>query len=214
MLEYSKLINETENAIKWIKEYFEKEEKTEKGRKKVRLPWGVIATLIAMAVLLGLVTFVFRFTEILGFGNNPNHTESSGSEISESIPEGPGGYLLVMPNFVGRMRSDVENNSQYSDFEIIFEEENNGQYVEGMIFDDYFYPSGGTTEGTSAPDYDTYQSSGTTLSMGDWRRANVNQMVKDVYDAIQATRPDVRFGISPVFPEGDYETRVYHFEEV
>lgn len=69
--------------------------------------------------------------------------------------------------------------------------------IDGIIFDDYFYPSGGTTEGTSAPDYDTYQSSGTTLSMGDWRRANVNQMVKDVYDAIQATRPDVRFGISP-----------------
>ena len=69
--------------------------------------------------------------------------------------------------------------------------------IDGIIFDDYFYPSGGTTEGTSAPDYNTYKSSGTTLSMGDWRRANVNQMVKDVYDAIQATRPDVRFGISP-----------------
>lgn len=69
--------------------------------------------------------------------------------------------------------------------------------IDGIIFDDYFYPSGGTTEGSSAPDYDTYKSSGTTLSMGDWRRANVNQMVKDVYDAIQATRPDVRFGISP-----------------
>ena len=69
--------------------------------------------------------------------------------------------------------------------------------IDGIIFDDYFYPSGGTTEGTSAPDYNTYKSSGTTLSMGDWRRANVNQMVKDVYEAIQATRPDVRFGISP-----------------
>lgn len=69
--------------------------------------------------------------------------------------------------------------------------------IDGIIFDDYFYPSGGTTEGSSAPDYDTYTSSGTTLSMGDWRRANVNQMVKDVYEAIQATRPDVRFGISP-----------------
>lgn len=69
--------------------------------------------------------------------------------------------------------------------------------IDGIIFDDYFYPSGGTTEGTSAPDYNTYKSSGTTMSMGDWRRANVNQMVKDVYEAIQATRPDVRFGISP-----------------
>lgn len=69
--------------------------------------------------------------------------------------------------------------------------------IDGIIFDDYFYPSGGTTEGTDAPDYNTYKSSGTTMSMGDWRRANVNQMVKDVYNTIQATRPDVRFGISP-----------------
>lgn len=140
---------EEQEIKKADEEYFEKEEKTEKGRKKVRLPWGVIATLIAMAVLLGLVTFVFRFTEILGFGNNPNHTESSGSEISESVPEGPGGYLLVMPNFVGRMRSDVENNSQYSDFEIIFEEENNGQYVEGMIFDQSVKYRTEVEEGTS-----------------------------------------------------------------
>ena len=69
--------------------------------------------------------------------------------------------------------------------------------IDGILFDDYFYPSGGTTEGTSAPDYNDYKSSGTTLSMGDWRRANVNQMVKDVYEAIQEKRPDVRFGISP-----------------
>ena len=69
--------------------------------------------------------------------------------------------------------------------------------IDGILFDDYFYPSGGTTESSSAPDYSDYQSSGTTLSIGDWRRENVNKMVKDVYDAIQAKRPDVRFGISP-----------------
>ena len=69
--------------------------------------------------------------------------------------------------------------------------------VDGILFDDYFYPSGGTAETSSAPDYEDYKASGTTMSIGDWRRANVNQMVKDVYEAIQAKRPDVRFGISP-----------------
>ena len=69
--------------------------------------------------------------------------------------------------------------------------------VDGILFDDYFYASGGTVESSSAPDYNDYKASGTTMSIGDWRRANVNQMVKDVYDAIQAKRPDVRFGISP-----------------
>lgn len=69
--------------------------------------------------------------------------------------------------------------------------------IDGMLFDDYFYPSGGTTEGTSAPDYDDYKASGTTMSIGDWRRRNVNDMVADCYNTIKELRPDVRFGIGP-----------------
>ena len=73
----------------------------------------------------------------------------------------------------------------------------NNYAIDGVIFDDYFYPSGGTTEGSSAPDYSHYKASGTTMSMGDWRRRNVNDMVADVYNAIKELKPDVRFGISP-----------------
>ena len=36
-----------------------------------------------------------------------------------------------------------------------------------------------------------------SLSLEDWRRDNVNQLVKAVYDAIKAAKPEVRFGISP-----------------
>ena len=115
-------------------EYFPEEEQEVKEKRKVRLPWGIIATIIAMAVLLGLVAFVFRYTEILGFGNREN-IDNSESESSEESGSEPNSYLLVMPNFIGRMKTDVENNPQYSDFEVVFEEENNNQYVEGMIFD-------------------------------------------------------------------------------
>ncbi|MBQ9076732.1 MAG: family 10 glycosylhydrolase [Muribaculaceae bacterium] len=73
----------------------------------------------------------------------------------------------------------------------------NNYAIDGLLFDDYFYPGGGTTETSSAPDYDDYKASGTTLSIGDWRRANVNQMVKDCYETIKELRPDVRFGIGP-----------------
>lgn len=73
----------------------------------------------------------------------------------------------------------------------------NNYAIDGLLFDDYFYPGGGTTESSSAPDYDDYKASGTTLSIGDWRRANVNQMVKDCYETIKELRPDVRFGIGP-----------------
>lgn len=69
--------------------------------------------------------------------------------------------------------------------------------IDGMLFDDYFYPSGGTTEGTDAPDYSHYKASGTTMSIGDWRRRNVNDMVADCYNTIKELRPDVRFGIGP-----------------
>lgn len=73
----------------------------------------------------------------------------------------------------------------------------NNYAIDGMLFDDYFYPSGGTTEGSDAPDYDDYIASGTTMSIGDWRRRNVNDMVADCYNAIKELRPDVRFGIGP-----------------
>ncbi len=68
--------------------------------------------------------------------------------------------------------------------------------VDGILYDDYFYPSGIPTD-ASAEDYDEWQASGTSMSFGDWRRDNVNRMVQAVYDMIQETRPEVRYGISP-----------------
>lgn len=68
--------------------------------------------------------------------------------------------------------------------------------VDGLLYDDYFYPNGIPSNST-AGDYKEWQESGTSMSIGDWRRDNVNRMVKAVYDMIQETRPEVRFGISP-----------------
>ena len=68
--------------------------------------------------------------------------------------------------------------------------------VDGILYDDYFYPSGIPADAT-AEDYGEWQASGTSLSFADWRRDNVNRMVQAVYDMIQATRPEVRYGISP-----------------
>ena len=64
--------------------------------------------------------------------------------------------------------------------------------VDGIHFDDYFYA---TTE--KSIDSGLYSRNGGGLSIGDWRRANVNGMVKKVYAAIKAIKPSVRFGISP-----------------
>ncbi|MDR2806477.1 MAG: family 10 glycosylhydrolase, partial [Dysgonamonadaceae bacterium] len=66
--------------------------------------------------------------------------------------------------------------------------------VDGIIFDDYFYPYGGTTtqDATSVTKYKP-----TGMDVHDWRRDNVNRMIADVYDTIQTVRPWVTFGVSP-----------------
>lgn len=78
--------------------------------------------------------------------------------------------------------------------------------IDGIIFDDYFYPGGGTPEDSSAPDYQLYTQSNSGMSIGDWRRANVNQMVKDMWDMVQATKPYVKFSIGPAGVAGQRAT--------
>lgn len=80
--------------------------------------------------------------------------------------------------------------------------------IDGIIFDDYFYPSvtGGIPTDSSAPDWELYQASGTSLSIADWRRANVNLMVRNVYDMVQTTRPGVKFAIGPAGVAGTRST--------
>lgn len=71
-----------------------------------------------------------------------------------------------------------------------------GYDIDGIIFDDYFYPSGMPTT-SAAEDYNDWKNSGTKLSFGDWRRENINAMVGDVYNMIQEVDPSLKFGISP-----------------
>ncbi|MBQ7854307.1 MAG: family 10 glycosylhydrolase [Muribaculaceae bacterium] len=69
-----------------------------------------------------------------------------------------------------------------------------GNYdVDGLVFDDYFY----LNSIPNSYDADTYSASGSSLSQADWRRDNVNTMVRKVYNMVQSTKPYVKFGISP-----------------
>jgi uncharacterized lipoprotein YddW (UPF0748 family) len=68
--------------------------------------------------------------------------------------------------------------------------------VDGVHFDDYFYPYPPNTIGVE--DAATYQQRGASFaSIDTWRAFNVNVMVRGVHEAIEASRPDVKFGISP-----------------
>ncbi|HEV8284387.1 MAG TPA: family 10 glycosylhydrolase [Chitinophagaceae bacterium] len=64
--------------------------------------------------------------------------------------------------------------------------------VDGIHFDDYFYPQG-TIADTS---YFTNDPRGFT-NIADWRRDNVNLLIKKVYDTIRALKPWVKFGVAP-----------------
>ena len=67
--------------------------------------------------------------------------------------------------------------------------------LDGIIFDDYFYAYAGTNSTLDSYSQGLYKPTGMTLS--NWRRDNVNKMVADVYDTIQAVKPSVIFGVSP-----------------
>ena len=71
--------------------------------------------------------------------------------------------------------------------------------IDGMVWDDYFYPNGipSTSEAQDYTNYQSYKNAGGTMSIGDWRRNNVNTTVKMAFDMIQREKPYVKFGISP-----------------
>ena len=76
--------------------------------------------------------------------------------------------------------------------------------IDGVIFDDYFYQNG-LPESYDAADYTKYTEGGGTLSQADWRRENVNDMVRMVNAYIKSTKPWVRFGIGPAGVAGKPE---------
>lgn len=140
------IFKKTETILeKPVRKRYEDEE-PKRGRK---IPWGLIMFIIAMVVLLGVLAFLFRYSkELLGFGNsNKSSSSVSDSEIDE-ISDGNGGYDVVVPNFVGRYREKVEGNETYHQFKLVFEEENNSSYPEGMIFDQSIKDKSQVDEGT------------------------------------------------------------------
>ncbi len=74
--------------------------------------------------------------------------------------------------------------------------------VDGIHFDDYFYPykesdaSGREQDFPDDASWRRYSAKG-KLSRADWRRENVDNFIERVYTSIKAAKPSVKFGISP-----------------
>ena len=68
--------------------------------------------------------------------------------------------------------------------------------IDGVHFDDYFYPYPVT--GQTLNDSATYaKNSRGILNKADWRRDNVNILIKTISDSLKLKKPWVKFGISP-----------------
>ena len=69
--------------------------------------------------------------------------------------------------------------------------------VDGIHFDDYFYPEVNDSDENKWFDKPEYDASGSSLSINQWRRENVNKLVRGVYQTVKEVKPHVQFGISP-----------------
>lgn len=67
--------------------------------------------------------------------------------------------------------------------------------VDGIHFDDYFYPY--PVKGQEFPDAKSYAEYGNGMKRDDWRRHNVDLLIEGLHKQIAAKKPWVIFGISP-----------------
>jgi uncharacterized lipoprotein YddW (UPF0748 family) len=67
--------------------------------------------------------------------------------------------------------------------------------VDGIHFDDYFYPYSPKVSNEDSVTFSTYGNNFSNID--DWRRYNINSMVALVNEKINAIKPYIKFGISP-----------------
>lgn len=101
--------------------------------------------------------------------------------------------------------------------------------IDGIHFDDYFYPYNCTYYENSAAfsgikfnDSAAYKQYGNGLSIADFRRNNINLLIKQVHDSIKSINGNTQFGISPfgiwatksVMPQGTATTGTSSYSDL
>lgn len=126
--------------------------------------------------------------------HHPNGAEVTSSSIVNTKPELAlelkGGYWWLDPSKKG-----TQDHSLSVVMDIVTRYD-----IDGVHFDDYFYPYPSYNGDEDFPDYESraeYVKNGGTLSVGDWRRESVNTFIKKVYESIKAEKKHVKFGLSP-----------------
>ena len=133
---------------------------------------------------------------------NPFRVTSSGTLSSSDMLQQHAGEWIIKYNngsFKGQIIDPGYPEARAYVIKVLMEIINNYD-VDGIVMDDYFYPYGGTTEEDAASralhkpaDVVDVNQDGDTDD--DWRRSNVDDCLKQLYDTIQAVKPWVRFGM-------------------
>jgi len=67
--------------------------------------------------------------------------------------------------------------------------------IDGIHFDDYFYPYSPKVSTEDTTTFANYNREFTNID--EWRRDNINILMKEIYETINSTKPYVKFGLSP-----------------
>ena len=136
---------------------------------------------------------------------NPFRASTSSLSSSDVMWSNAGDWLIKYNNtgsFTGYIIDPGYPESRAYVVKVLMEIVNNYD-IDGMVMDDYFYAYGGTTTEDikaqqlhyRAAEVEDINKNGETLD--DWRRSNVDKVIKAMYDSIQAVKPWVRFGMGP-----------------
>ena len=136
---------------------------------------------------------------------NPFRASTGSLASSDVMWSNAGDWLIKYNNegsFTGYIIDPGYPESRAYVVKVLMEIVNNYD-IDGIVMDDYFYAYGGTTNEDAKAQAKHYNPSdvmdvnGNGSTLDDWRRSNVDKVIKAMYDSIQAVKPWVRFGMGP-----------------
>lgn len=126
-------------------------------------------------------------------GHPADHSEISAGHISHTNPElvkQYGDFLWLDPG-----NPEAREHSRNVILDVVERYD-----IDGVHFDDYFYPYRSYAGGADFPDDESWRKAldeGTDLPRSDWRRRNVDLFIEQLSTDIKEIKPHVKFGISP-----------------
>src|SRR5690606_20757535 len=126
------------------------------------------------------------------------HHTNGGAVTSESMVRKASDYIVRLKN--GMYWFDPSDPRTQDHAAAVVKDIVTRYDIDGVHFDDYFYPYASYNGGADFPDNKTwsaYQRSAGTLTRSDGRRENVNKFIQRIYNGIKTEMNFVKSGLSP-----------------